>query len=50
LGERMAQPVTSGVAKSSMRRALPDMRSILSSASCPNQCQASPTCCFSAAC
>jgi hypothetical protein len=50
LGERMAQPVTSGVAKSSMRRALPDMQRILSSASCPNQRQANPPCCFSARC
>jgi hypothetical protein len=50
LGERLAQPVTSGVAKSIMRRALPDMRRILSSAPCPNQCQAKPPCCFSAAC
>ena len=50
LGERMAHPASSGVTKSSIRRALPDMRRILSSASCPNQRQANPTCCFSAAC
>jgi len=49
LGERMAQPVTSGVAKSRMRRALPDMLRILSSGSCVNQCQANPPRCFSAA-
>ncbi len=50
LGERMAHPATNGVTESSMRRALPDMGSILSSVSCPNQCQANPPRCFSAAC
>ena len=50
LGERMAHPAISGVTKSSIRRALPDMTSILSSGSCPNQRQANPPRCFLAAC